>query len=49
MWIGTDEKGCGHDQIERAIWIGKNVTGSFHVKFEVICGLEQMMEDDILT
>jgi hypothetical protein len=31
------------------MWNEKNVTGSIHVKFEVICGLEQMLEDDILT
>jgi hypothetical protein len=49
MWIGTDENGCCRDQRERAMWMEKNVTGSFHVKFEVIFGLEQMMEDDILT
>jgi hypothetical protein len=49
MWIGTDEKGCCPDQIESAMWIGKVVTERFHVKFEVICGKEPMMEDDILT
>jgi hypothetical protein len=29
------------------IW--KEVTGSFHEKFEVICGLEQMIEDDVMA
>jgi hypothetical protein len=32
MWIGSDDKGCCHDQIESAMWIGKHVTGSFHDK-----------------
>jgi hypothetical protein len=49
MWIGTEEIGCCHDQIDSAMWIGKYVTGSFHVKFEVKCGFEQMIDDDILT
>jgi hypothetical protein len=29
--------------------IGNDVAGSFHDKFEVICGLEQMIEDDIMS
>jgi hypothetical protein len=31
------------------MWIGNDETGSSHDKFEVIYGLEQMMEDNILT
>jgi hypothetical protein len=31
------------------MWIGNDVAGSFHDKFEVLCGLEQMIEDDIMT
>jgi hypothetical protein len=31
------------------MWIGKDVTGSFQEQFEVLCGLEQMMEDDVTT
>jgi hypothetical protein len=31
------------------MWIGNDVAGSFHVKFEVLCGLEQMIEDDVMT
>jgi hypothetical protein len=27
----------------------KNVTGSFNIQFEVQCGLEQMIEDDVLN
>jgi hypothetical protein len=49
MWIGTDDKGCCHDQIESAMWIGMDVKGSFHDKFEFLCGLEQMIEDDVMT
>jgi hypothetical protein len=29
--------------------IGKYVTGSFHDQFELICGLDQMIEDDVMT
>jgi hypothetical protein len=29
--------------------IGNDVTGSFHNQFEVICGLEQMIKDDVMT
>jgi hypothetical protein len=25
------------------------VAGSFHDHFEVVCGLEQMIEDDVIT
>jgi hypothetical protein len=31
------------------MWIGEDVTGRFHDKFEVQCGLEQMIEDDVMT
>jgi hypothetical protein len=31
------------------MWIGKDVTGSFHDKFEGVCGLDQMIEVDVLT
>jgi hypothetical protein len=29
--------------------IGNDMAGSIHDKFEVICGLEQMIEDDVMT
>jgi hypothetical protein len=29
--------------------IGKDVTGSIHDKFEVICGLEKMRKEDVMT
>jgi hypothetical protein len=31
------------------MWIGNDVAGSFPDKFEVLCGLEQMIEDDVMT
>jgi hypothetical protein len=31
------------------MWIGKNVTGIFQDQFEVQCGLEQMIQDDVFT
>jgi hypothetical protein len=31
------------------MWIGKNVTVRFREKFEVLCGLEQMIENDVMT
>jgi hypothetical protein len=31
------------------MWTGKDVTGSFYDKLEVLCGLEQVIEDDIMT
>jgi hypothetical protein len=29
--------------------IGDDVTGRFHDQFEVLCELEQMIEDDVMT
>jgi hypothetical protein len=48
MWIGTDDNGCCHDKIYSAMWIGKDVTIRYHDQFEVLCELEQMIEDDVL-
>jgi hypothetical protein len=31
------------------MWIGKDVTGSFHDQFEVLCEMEQMIKDDVMT
>jgi hypothetical protein len=31
------------------MWIGKDVTGSFHDQCEVLCELEQMIKDDVMT
>jgi hypothetical protein len=31
------------------MWIGKDVRGSFHDIFELLCGLDQMMEEDVMT
>jgi hypothetical protein len=29
--------------------MGKDVAGIIHDKFEVLCGLEEMIEDDVMT
>jgi hypothetical protein len=31
------------------MWIGMDLTGIFHEQFEVLCGLEQMIGDDVST
>jgi hypothetical protein len=31
------------------MWIGNDVTGSFKDPFDVLCGLDQMIEDNIMT
>jgi hypothetical protein len=31
------------------MWIGKYVTGIFHDQYEVLCEVEQMIMDDVLT
>jgi hypothetical protein len=49
MWIGTANKGCCHDQIGSAMWIGKDATGSIHDIFEIICDLEVMIEVDVMN
>jgi hypothetical protein len=49
MWIGTDDNGYCHDQIESAMWIGMYVRGSFHNQFEVLCGLAQIINDNVIT
>jgi hypothetical protein len=38
-----------NEQLYSAMWIGKDITGSFHDKFEVLCGLDPMMDDDVMT
>jgi hypothetical protein len=42
-------KECCHEINSNGIWILKDVTGIFHDQFEVICGLDQMIDDDVLT
>jgi hypothetical protein len=32
-----------------AMWIGNYVTGSYHDHFQVLLGLQQMIEDDVMT
>jgi hypothetical protein len=31
------------------MWIGTDVRGSIHDHFEVLYGLDQMIEDDVMT
>jgi hypothetical protein len=31
------------------MWIGNDVAGNFQDQFEVLCGFEQMIEDDVMT
>jgi hypothetical protein len=31
------------------MWFGKDMTGSFHDKFVVKCGLKHMIHDEVLT
>jgi hypothetical protein len=31
------------------MWIGNYMTGRFHDQFETLCGLNQMMEEDVMT
>jgi hypothetical protein len=49
LWIGLEERECCHDLIWTDIWIGKNVSGNIQVQFKIICGFEQMWEDDVMT
>jgi hypothetical protein len=49
MLIWTDDTECCLEQIYIAMWIGKYVRGIIHNQFEVVCGLEQMIHDDVLT
>jgi hypothetical protein len=49
MWTGTDDKLSCPDQFESAMWIGKDVKGIFHDKYEVLFELEQMVKDDVMT
>jgi hypothetical protein len=49
MWNGTDDKGCCHDSVGGAMWIGNSVKGSFHAYFEILCGLEQIWLDSVMT
>jgi hypothetical protein len=31
------------------MWIGNYVTGSFHEQFDVLCELDQVIKDDVMT
>jgi hypothetical protein len=49
MWIGTDVNAWCHDLNLSVQRIGMYVTRSFHDQYEETCGLDQMMEDDVIT
>jgi hypothetical protein len=49
LWIGTNVKVCFIDISRSAMRIGNDMTRRFHDQFEVIFGLEQMIEDDVMT
>jgi hypothetical protein len=49
LYIGTDVKECSHGLIWSVMWIGKDVIGIFHDQFQVLCGLEHMIKDDIMS
>jgi hypothetical protein len=49
LWIGTYLKECFHDLIWSAVRIGNEVSERFHDQFVVLCGLEHMIEDDVMT
>jgi hypothetical protein len=46
---GTDDIWCCLDQIYIAIWIRSDLTGNFHDQYEVLCGLEEMIDDEVMT
>jgi hypothetical protein len=43
MWIVTVDNICSTEQIYSSMWIGNDVAGIIHDKFEVLYGLEQMI------
>jgi hypothetical protein len=47
--IGKVVNVCCHELICSVMWIGKDVAGNFHDQFEVVCGLEQMKKDDVMS
>jgi hypothetical protein len=49
MWIWTDERGWCLDQIESAMWIGKDAKGTFHDKFKIIYALQQTWKNADMT
>jgi hypothetical protein len=46
---GTDDIKRCLDQINISVFIRKYVTGIIHEQFEVLCGLEKMIEDDVMN
>jgi hypothetical protein len=48
MWIRIDVKICCLDLIRGALLIGKDVSGSFHEQFQVLCWLYQIWNDVVI-
>jgi hypothetical protein len=38
-----------YDLILSAIWIRKDAAGNIHVQFELMCGFEQTLDNDVMT
>jgi hypothetical protein len=49
IWIGADSEIMLSWPNLMCVWIGKKITGSFHDQFEVICELDQVIDDDAMT
>jgi hypothetical protein len=48
MWIRTDDRLLSCSLLKCYVdW--KEIIGNFRDKFEVICGLEHMIENDVMT
>jgi hypothetical protein len=47
--IGKDVNECCHDLNWSDIWTGKDVTGCSLDPFVVLCALEKMIEDNVMT
>jgi hypothetical protein len=46
---GTDDIGRCLDQIYIAVFIRNYVTATIHDQFKVLCGIEKMIEDDVMN
>jgi hypothetical protein len=47
--IGKYVKKCCHDLNWSAMWTGKDLSGWFHDQYELVCGLEQMIKDNVMS
>jgi hypothetical protein len=49
MWISRDDTWWCLDVMWGALWLGQRWNNAVMIKFEVLCGLESMWEDDFTT